>query len=134
MRAAIESVSEQGATIIVVFKSDIGSGKGIWKSRYGAPRIGAAYTVELDVSKPFELVPARSRAGVELVDERILLTGLIEAVDEDEVAWLRIAPDCLMLIGKSEHRFTSGETVTLRLETDKFQLTPFGFPPRDRKQ
>lgn len=124
MRVTIDSISGQPPELIVGFKSPAGSGMAKWRRPPIAPRIGAIYDVELDVVEPVELAPVRPKAGIELAEGQVLLTGVIDSIDDDGMACLRIAPDCLTLFEKGTLDITAGGTITLRLEVVKLELTP----------
>lgn len=121
MRITVLAVT-LGPPTLVSFSASSGEGRGTWCGR-AAPVAGLEVDVELDLSLPF--VPSGRATGItrEAGDTRIV--GILEARDEDGVAYLRLSRDALSLVEVSGE-VDVGAVVEVLAPPDALRLTPIG--------
>ncbi len=131
MKITVTSISRSDAVSAdVAFESRHGSGVAKWDSSVVAPSVGKEFDVEFDVdvklssANTIKIMPtnvsiASAEGGV------VLLRGLIDSVDEDGVACLRLGVDCLVIVD-AEDGFASGDVVEMRVPDRGLLITPIG--------
>ncbi len=114
----------------VAFTARFGSGHGIWRG--AAPHLGEDYQIELTLLDELEL----GRNAAVSVDELFLLVAtpetvalnvLVESVDPDCIAGLRLGSDCLFMVeitrGKLELK--PGQWVRACVPFERLELWPY---------
>lgn len=100
-------VEEMNITIVrqglrtneVYFSTEYGEGKGIWNGGPAVP--GTVHEVEFELTALFmrwvDIVPAsHSEYSIKLDRDEIILTGVLENLEEDGTGYLRLAGDLIM--------------------------------------
>jgi hypothetical protein len=125
-----EACSDASERVLVRFLDTAGTpGASRWGGR-AAPQLGRGYDVEFNLGD--SVVPCMraaletSRFGIwECSGGEVQVTGNIESIDDDDVAYLRLSPDCLMLID-SDSGSQCGACVAFRIATELLIATPQG--------
>jgi hypothetical protein len=117
--------------IEIAFSCAIGGGVATWRSAHGPPHAGRSYDVEIDIADSMELgrntsILAAPRPAISGTEERARLSGTIDSVDEDGLVYLRLAPDCVVMIDASPGEFEPGHAVELDVPIASVELVPFG--------
>jgi hypothetical protein len=111
---------------IVVFSSSAGIGRALWKSLF-PPQPGLERTVELDLSGTLEdyIEEASDATGysVSLTDNGCKLRGLLESIDPDGMAYLRLGHDCLVMVQSEPTSALVCRWVCLMVPTTDVTLT-----------
>lgn len=109
----------------VSFAAEFGEGRGIWCG--SAPvTVGGAYRVELELPVLFmrwvDMVPASgSGAEISMEGDAVVLTGILENIEDDGTGYLRLGTDVIMFECLGEPMALGG-FVTLR--TREIRLYP----------
>ena len=82
----------------VRFASEFGEGRGSW---CGAAAVGGTYTVELELPPLFmrwvDIVPVSGGSfGIHMDGDAVVLTGVLENIEEDGTGYLRLGSDVIM--------------------------------------
>lgn len=124
---AVTRAGQGGGT--VTLRSDLGAVSARWAGTTRAPVEGAEYHVELDL----DLVLDRATntrvveaAAPALHDdgERVVVQAIVEAVADDGVAYLRLAPDALVMV-ETTGGFMAGDHVRVTAPAGAVTVTPF---------
>ena len=112
----------------VSFAARSGSGQGIWRGP--ASRPGDIYQVELtllDDLEPGRNVDVSVEQGFSLstTADTIAMNVLVESMDPDGVASLRLGSDCLFLAEVVGGRLQPGQWVCARVKSAKVELWPY---------
>lgn len=130
MRIRIVGVEERAdGGLVVEFAGRAGTGRGRWRSRDDAPVVDASYeldiTVAIELGGNASLDDARSAPAVRCTPESCSFTALVEAVDEDGIATLRLSADCILLV-ESIQQLRVGGVLAIDVSVDAVAITPFG--------
>src|SRR5260221_1354651 len=103
MRAQVTWLTQTEDEIFVSFRTQLGTFVARWASKVHAPLQGKEYEVELDLDCVLGLNSnTRAADGVapKLFNEgdQIVVQATVEAVDDDGMAYLRLARDCLIMV------------------------------------
>jgi hypothetical protein len=129
MRVQIVSVGEgKEGQVMVTFAAPCGVAVAQWRGRDRA-RPGDSYDIEFDV---FVIVDRASNAqtaedqapAMMFRGEAVLLCGSIEAVYDDGVAYLRLAPDCIMMVNTAGD-ISAGDFVQISVPASALAITPY---------
>jgi hypothetical protein len=132
----ITSIEAKGEEIFVNFRTDYGSGKGIWKGSQ-LPVLSKTYGVEFDVPCDMALVwhegieDGPDCAMIETTDEyQVVLTGLLESIDDDDgYTVIRLGPKIVTCFTDGIPPSIIGNYVTAKFE--RVGLYPDGLDYRD---
>ncbi len=112
----------------VSFSSSVGEGVAAWRGSE-PPAAGKKYGVELDLSfvldKTMCKEPADRTPGLQATRDGTDLRALVEGVDDDNVIYLRLAPDCLFMV-ETAGGFAEGEAVQILLSPEQLVLVLVG--------
>jgi len=128
VRIASVATDEPGAT--VRYECPLGASLARWGGAV-EPKVGDEFFVEYTFREPVQLgvnatvLTGECCASVGVADDLVQIVGLIEGLDADGVAFLRLAPDCLALI-ETESEVQAGTWVRLRLPVSKVELWAIG--------
>lgn len=129
MRIELSAVQEDGLYTFITFTCAAGRGVARWKSVRPVPAVGASLSVELeldrepDVDEERESRVTAATPSLELTDAGVLLTALVERVEEDGVALLRLSSDAILLV-ETAFGWAARDTVRLELDCCALALTP----------
>jgi hypothetical protein len=127
VKIEVIGVGDRDGTTLVAFTCAAGHGEGRWASARPAPAVGACLTVEIDIDhEPDEERRSTHVDGapsLERTEGGVILTAVVERVDEDGVAVLRLSPDAMVLV-ETHFGWSEDDTVRLQLRSDALGLTP----------
>jgi hypothetical protein len=106
---------------IVGFACDAGVGSAVWRGR-ASPAVATNYHVEFAVNDEIVLGRTATPSGREAYsvssrDRQTFLTGVVERIDEDGMAYFRLSQDCLIMIQSIGVRPGAWLTLTLAVES-----------------
>jgi hypothetical protein len=107
----------------VVFRARDSVGAGRWMART-PPVIGEDYDAEFTIDRALEEVVQTVTTGsrrFELLGEENRIHAEVEQLDEDGVAFLRIAPDCVFMI-EASGSVVVGASLSLSLPWQELQV------------
>jgi hypothetical protein len=114
----------------VTFKARCGTGIAQWRSERISPHVGEEFDIEFDVSATADR--ATNTRNTEIVSpalqvqgQVVLLQGTIESVEEDGMALLRMATDCLVMID-TVGGISIGDVVQICVPSSALSITPTG--------
>lgn len=116
---------------VVMFRSANCLARARWKARYKA-ETGRLYSVEFDLKDPIGMlrpVDAGAREPGIYMDssgENVLLCGVLEAVEDDGVGFIRVAQDCLFMCETSPGWTEVGRRIVLTVRPEDLEMTPIG--------
>ena len=134
MRIELSAIREDGLYTLVTFTCAAGRGVARWTSVRPVPAVGTSLSVELeldrepDVDEERESRVAAAPPSLEVTDGGVLLTALVERVEEDGVALLRLSSDAILLV-ETAFGWAANDTVRLELDFGALALTPLGLCP-----
>jgi len=117
---------------LVDFHCNAGDAVGLWRSSKLRPVVGQQYEVELDTSVMLRddaiiLTPDQSLiTHLERLNPTTRLTATVERVDDDGMAYLRVATDCILMAESQGTLVRPGVMVSLTLEPTELQISPIG--------
>jgi hypothetical protein len=127
MKIRVLSVESQS---FVVFCCQAGEATGVWRSTKCVPLAGQGYEVEIDTSAVLgdDAIARGAVRGnrLERVGSKTRLNATVEQVDEDGIAYLRLAPDCLILAETEASGIKPGVMTSLSLEPAELQISVIG--------
>jgi hypothetical protein len=132
MKIRITSItSNSDGTSIVEFLSQVGTGRGAWATWAAPPVVGREYDVEFDFSEVLgasvaEPQPKAGEPWVRFHDDVVELHVGVEAIDEDGVMFLRLNPECLIMVDCPALDFEVGDHLLLSLHPKALTLSPQG--------
>lgn len=129
MHVKIIAVSGEQSRPRVQFDTGIGIGVATWSGQI-IPREGKEVDVEIDIDERIDFsqnaqVGDQDDYGVSHYDKNVVFRGLIEDQDDDGMSYLRIAPDCLVMIESEEHSL-KGTWLRLEVSMESVRITPIG--------
>ena len=125
-----EVIPERSGVVTVGFQSVRGSARARWLGKNHAPVLGKSYDVELDVDAVADAstnmpMVAKSDTGISFTDETVRLSVVIEDMDEDGMAYLRLSDDCLLMM-EVVGEIAVGSNVEIRVPHDAVTVTVTG--------
>ena len=126
----VEVTLDQAGALLVTFHSALGVARARWVSETQPPLVGKAYDVELDIDASIDRTTnARNVEGdgacLFTEGDHTLLRGSVEAVEDDGLAYLRLATDCLVMIDTAGN-ISRGEVIEISLPSISFSVTVVG--------
>ncbi|HEX5244001.1 MAG TPA: hypothetical protein VFW23_12120, partial [Tepidisphaeraceae bacterium] len=115
--------------VIVHFRSQAGDAVALWRSPKVSPVVDHQYEVELDTSVVLRdqavtsTITSSARTRLERVGSKTHLIATVESLDEDGMAYLRLAPDCILMVESEGQSIHPGITVALDLEATDLEVT-----------
>jgi hypothetical protein len=121
--------ADDGA-LVVAFTAPCGIANARWRGEGIAPQVERECDVELDVSVTADRAINTKNTQIVLPSlltqvDTVLLRGGIEGVDEDGLAYLRIASDCLLMIDTAGG-ISVGDVVEICVPSSALSITPTG--------
>lgn len=129
MRIHVEEVNLLPDSLqLVRFQCQSGETWGNWSNHQLVPRRSQDYSVELDVDQVMTLgqnasYSRQSECAVNHEEGLVTLNGLVEDRDDDGMIYLRIAPDCLMMIESEGAEIQKGKWLQVRLEPSFLRIS-----------
>lgn len=130
MKIHIESVQANGSGALeIVFSSTAGRGRGIWSK--GVPTTGRSYDVELDVNEPVKIginatLSDSEQCSISTREEKVVLCGNVESVDDDGMVYLRLSTDCIIMLESEPEAVQPGRWLMLGIPVGSLELAPQG--------
>ena len=114
---------------VVEFSSNAGNGIGTWRGT--DLKQGGVYGIEIDIDTQINLGVNATMVSdtswyIRHTESRNELQGVIDGVDEDGLAYLRLAIDCIVMVESSNKDLSTGDTLLLTIEPNELILTPVG--------
>lgn len=130
MKIKIVESAELNGNIIVTFNSKVGTGRAVWRNN-GAPRLIYEYDAEFDIDGPLEhfrveFMPEEPEYSISIDGNSVILTGMIDSLDNDGMAYLRLSDDCLIMLESDTTILSTGERVRLKLDSQELEVTAQG--------
>ena len=130
MKIEVVKVVEVAGKTVIDFHSSTGNSRGVWIGD-DAPVIGFKIDVEIDLDEPMikgsnaSLIADNKCNHITLGKNLLVeIKGQIESIDDDGMAYLRLAADCLIMI--ESEGFKTGDFVLLKADPNNFEITPTG--------
>ena len=100
----------------LLLESDIGQIGGCWRESSVAPSVGQLLSIEFTIDHTVRVDEVVEEGGWAAVARNGWneLRGQLEAIDDDGVGYLRLAPDCLVLV-ETDGGVTAGQWIQLRI-------------------
>lgn len=130
MRVLISEVEPATHPTGVLLRTAAGTARAIWKSRSIEPLAGRTATVEFDVDTVLRLgdnakVVGAGPASLVHDGDGTTVHALVESSDEDNMLFLRLTPDGLIMVeGSGEIR--AGTWLRFHLRQDELVASPAG--------
>jgi hypothetical protein len=125
---SVETASD--GALMATFGSLCATASAHWRSKKFTPHAGEEYDVELDVSVIADR--ATNTRSVEVASpalfvqgEMVLLRGAVEGVEDDGLVYLRMAPDCLVMVDTAGG-ISTGDVVQICVPSSALSITPTG--------
>jgi hypothetical protein len=131
MRIQVVAVSQEAdGHLSVTFESGAGRARGKWVSKNCNPEVGKAYDAEMDAEAIADRQTNTSDGrqgcrGLRIENGVVVLEADIAAIDDDGLAYLRLADDCLLMIETSGD-FSTGEVLRIELPFPAVSVTVTG--------
>jgi hypothetical protein len=131
MRIQITEVTAEHSGVVAVgFQSVPGSARARWLGNNCAPVSGKSYDVELDVDALADAntnmrIVAEPDTGISSNGATVRLCAMIEDMDEDGMAYLRLSDDCLLMI-EVAGEVAVGSAVEIRFPQEAVTVTVTG--------
>jgi len=115
---------------MVEFECAVGVGLGLWKGD-GVATIGEEHFVELDVDvvvRPGKNAELREHGTftVYRTNEHVIVEGRLESQDEDNLGYLRLSEDCLLMF-EAESAFPPETFVAISIAPSLLSIWPCGY-------
>ena len=129
MKTRILSIKECGGELEVAFACNAGIGKAVLKSAPNPGIIGKELGAELDIDVPLELgktckYDTALQKQITVENDMVRLLVVVEAQDDDGLAYCRLSDDCLMMIDVHEGmRLNVGSMVNITVPFRAVRLT-----------
>lgn len=130
MKIIILNVQEVNGDVFVSFQSAAGQATAKWMNSEN-PRVDCCYDVELDTDKSISESIAENSikfpsTALSSQEDIVFMYGVIESVEDDGVAYLRLVPDALVMIESGDMQFFEGDYVLLKLKSSEIEVTAHG--------
>jgi hypothetical protein len=126
MKIQILSIRIAGEDMFVTFESSVGLGCAKWGNRT-YPVEKCWYDVEIDIDKKISAVPiyshVESESQIVIHGNKILMSGVIESIEDDGIAYLRLCKDGLLMIELDNQGFSEGDCIELKLNPSDIRVT-----------
>ena len=114
----------------VSFRTEFGNGRARWRTPSIPPELGRSHAVEIDIDDIVEpgintekIAPASPSLAID--GDCLIFRGLLEHMDDDRVAFLRMADNCLIMI-ETAGDLSAGDTVRIKVPINSVSVTPIG--------
>ena len=128
MKITLDNIYEVHGKIVVKFTSSIGFGSGMWVGAQ-RPEKMKNYDVELDVNRNLdEIATTTLRRDFHMQTEEgnaVTFSGVVETVDDDGMTYLRLAPDCLLMVESKNSSFAEGDWIQVKLSAYDLGVSAF---------
>ncbi|WP_444897337.1 hypothetical protein [Microbulbifer sp. SSSA005] len=130
MKIKIISFETVDGNTVVNFGSDVGDGIATWVGA-NKPVKNYEYDVEIDIEKSIGQVKSSNnesegRYSISLEDNSTLISGEIESVEEDGMAYLRLSQDCLIMIESGDSEVKGGDWISLKIQCEDIEVSAQG--------
>lgn len=130
MKIRITGFKAIDSNAVVSFNSSVGDGVATWVGANG-PVKNYEYDVEIDIEKSIGQVRGggdKSESGysMSINGNSTYISGEIESVDEDGMAYLRLSRDCLIMIDSGDSKVKGGDWVNLTIQCEDIKVSPQG--------
>jgi len=128
MKVTVKEIHRQQDDVLdVVFSCASGEGRARWASGEARPAVNVSYDIELDVDEAIVLgknaFPDAGPAQISHDDGVGSLTAIVDSIDSDQVAFLKLQPDALFMI-ETESELEPSQWLTLRVPFESLRITP----------
>lgn len=131
MKLRISDVNDDLGHPLVRFHCAHGTAVATWCSSH-SPRVGAEYDVEVDVDATLDRHNSEFVAVEEFSigesDSYTHLSGQLESIDVDWMAYFRLGPDTLVMIEMIPEAYEPGIWLKITIPSRDLRITPFGGP------
>ena len=127
MEVLINEIRQEGLNIIVFFSSNFGDAKGFWIGEN--PKINEFYQVEVDINDKLIwnqniIKNIEHNYSVHLINNLICISGLLDSLDNDGYAVLRIGDNIVPFIATGKP-FKIGSMI--KLFTKSISMSPIDY-------
>lgn len=124
MKMKIDKIIKQP---ILEFSTSIGSGIGCWHNN-NLPNEGEWVSVELDINEILKIgfnanLSTDKVCFIRHSEDENEIQGIVDGIDEDGLIYLRLTPDCLIMVESSEDQIKEGDYILLRINAKNFVIT-----------
>ncbi len=103
MRITITDIRELEGSSIVTFECDLGKGAARWKNPRARAKVAHKYDVEIDLELTLRIgdncqVSSERVPRISLEGNSVIVVGSVDGIDVDGMVYLRLAPDCLVMV------------------------------------
>jgi hypothetical protein len=126
MKISVNKTIEIDGKLQINFVSKIGEGLAIWKNEQ-VPNLGFTYDVEFNIEQLVEkqvnaFSSTEKEPFLKLVENTMCLNGFIDSIDEDGVAYFRLASDCLVMIEVNPENIKQGEWLVIKCDSETLEV------------
>lgn len=126
MKISISKIIETDGRIQISFVSKIGEGLANWKNKQ-MPKIDTTCDVEFNIEQFVEkqvnaFSSTEKEPFLKFVENTMCLNGFIDSIDEDGVAYFRLASDCLIMIEVNLENIKQGEWLMIKCSLENFDI------------
>ncbi|ELY5144792.1 TPA: hypothetical protein RQK43_003680 [Vibrio vulnificus] len=132
MKIKILDVTAVNGERFVRFQTEVGQGGGVakWMNEEN-PIVNYSYDVELDTDKTISEVLKNTyhqvpEHALTVNGNKVLMFGVLESIEDDGMAYLRLYPDSLVMIDVGDANFSAGENVVLEVDRSELEITAQG--------
>lgn len=130
MKITILDVAKVNGGYFVSFKSGAGQGIAKWMNEKN-PVASHSYDVELDTDKTISDVSKDAsnqtpENALTIDGDKVLMFGILESIEDDGMAYLRLSPDGLVMIEVGDDSLSEGESMLLEIERSDLEVTAQG--------
>ncbi len=126
MKIKIESVNSNNSEPIITYTCSAGKGAGTW-SNSGEPYSGKEYSIEIDIDKSLDELNctklSNSEMKINLLEDGVRLSGELEDIESDGMCYLRLSPDCLIMIESGDIQVKKGQYLALELSVGDIEIS-----------
>lgn len=128
MKIKVTNIVEEGESKLTYFACKIGQGLSCWKGKHHLTvndEYNIEFSIEENIKKGVNAFPSDSKEPFIRSDgNTILLNGYIDSIEEDDVAYFRLAEDCLIMVEISSDNLEQGEWLTLKCDARQVGIYP----------
>jgi hypothetical protein len=126
MKISVNKIIETDESVQISFVSKIGEGLANWKNKQ-MPKLGLTYDIEFNIEQFVEkqvnaFSSTEKEPFLKLIENTLYLNGFIDSIDDDGVAYFRLASDCLIMIEVNLENIKQGEWLVVKCNPETLEV------------